>query len=248
MRPIVLHFSFVITTDRAILFRSFVSSSEEGAMLARPLDRPSRNRREPVRRRRADGEKSHRAILRAAAELASTHGLEGLTLAQLAARLGISKSGLFAHFRSKQALELATVEAAGEVFAEDVMKPALAAPPGVERLVALSEAFLSHLERRVFPGGCFFAAAAAELDSRPGPVRDRIAAFQRGWMRTLETHVREARERGELDRSADPPQIAFEVQAMLLAANAAFLLQGDPSVFERARRGVVGILERAASA
>lgn len=212
--------------------------------------RPPSRRPQPAaaRGRRSDGERTHRAILRAAAELASTHGLEGLSLGQLAARLGISKSGLFAHFRSKRELELATVEAASAVFAEDVMRPASAAPPGVQRLVALSEAFLSHVERRVFPGGCFFAAAAAELDSRPGPVRDRIAAFQRGFMRTLESHVSEARERGELGSSADPQQVAFELHAMLVAANAAFLLQGDAAAFERARRGVVAILERAASA
>lgn len=216
-------------------------------MPAGPARSSSRRSRPPAaRRRRSDGERRHRAILRAAADLASTHGLEGLTLGQLAARLGISKSGLFAHFRSKLELELATVEAAAEVFAEDVMKPASAAPPGVQRLVALSEAFLSHVERRVFPGGCFFAAAAAELDSRPGPVRDRVAAFQRGFTATLEEHAGEARERGELAGSADPRQVAFELQAMLVAANNTFLLQGDPSVFERARRGVVGILERAA--
>lgn len=215
-------------------------------MPAGPARSSSRPRPPAARRRRSDGERRHRAILRAAADLASTHGLEGLTLGQLAARLGISKSGLFAHFRSKLELELATVEAAAEVFAEDVMKPASAAPPGVQRLVALSEAFLSHVERRVFPGGCFFAAAAAELDARPGPVRDRVAAFQRGFTGTLEEHAGEARARGELAGSADPRQVAFELQAMLVAANNTFLLQGDPSVFERARRGVVGILERAA--
>lgn len=213
-----------------------------------PVQQPSRRPRPAAAHRRSDGEKSHRAILRAAAELASTHGLEGLTLGQLAARLGISKSGLFAHFGSKQELEIATVEAAGEVFAEDVMKPASAAPPGVQRLVALGEAFLSHVERRVFPGGCFFAAAAAEVDSRPGPLRDRIAAFQRGWTRTLANHVSEACAKGELDPAADPQQVAFEIQAMLVAANGAFLLQGDPAVFDRARRGLVGILERAARA
>lgn len=217
-------------------------------MPAGPARSSSRRSRPPAaRRRRSDGERRHRAILHAAADLASTHGLEGLTLGQLAARLGISKSGLFAHFRSKLELELATVEAAAGVFAEDVMKPASAAPPGVQRLVALAEAFLSHVERRVFPGGCFFAAAAAELDSRPGPVRDRIAAFQRDFTGTLEEHAGEARARGELAGSADPRQVAFELQAMLVAANNTFLLQGDPSVFERARRGVVGILERAAS-
>ena len=215
-----------------------------------PRQQMTRRRRAsvaPRRRRRADGERSRRAILKAAAEMASVEGLEGLSLGALATRLGISKSGLFAHFGSKEELEMATIEAAAQVFADDVLKPGLAAPPGIRRLVALSEAFLSHVERRVFPGGCFFAAAAAELDSRSGPVRERIAAFQREWMITLERLATEARAAGELDRSADPKQIAFEVNAMLVAANGQFLLQGDASVFDRARGGLIGILERGTS-
>ena len=215
-----------------------------------PTQQTTRRGRKPAipkRRRRADGERSRQAILQAAAQMASIRGLEGLSLGALAERLGVSKSGLFAHFGSKEELELATIEAAGQVFADDVMKPGLAAPPGIRRLVALSEAFLSHVERRVFPGGCFFAAAAAELDSREGPVRERIAAFQREWMGTLERLAAEARAAGELDRSADPKQIAFEVNAMLAAANATFLLQHDAAVFDRARSGLVGILERSSS-
>ena len=179
--------------------------------------------------------------------MASIQGLEGLSLGALAARLEISKSGLFAHFGSKQELEIATIDAARRVFADDVLKPGLAAPPGVRRLVALAEAFLSHVERRVFRGGCFFAAAAAELDGRPGPVRERIAAFQREWLSTLEQQAAAARAAGELEGSADPKQIAFEVGALLAAANGTFLLQGDPAVFDRARSGLVGVLERGAS-
>lgn len=215
-------------------------------MPTQPMTRRGAASAAPKRRSRADGEKSRRAILQAAAAMASVEGLEGLSLGALAARLGISKSGLFAHFGSKQELEIATIEAAGQVFADDILRPGLAAPPGVRSLVALGEAFLSHVERRVFPGGCFFAAAAAELDSRSGPVRERIAAFQREWMQTLERQAAEARAAGELDRSADPKQIAFEVNAMLVAANAMFLLQGDAAVFDRARSGLLGILERGA--
>jgi AcrR family transcriptional regulator len=179
--------------------------------------------------------------------MASVEGLEGLSLGALAARLKISKSGLFAHFGSKEELEIATIEAAAQVFADDVLRPGLVAPPGIRRLVALTEAYLSYVERRVFPGGCFFAAAAAELDSRSGPVRERVAAFEREWMGTLERLATEARAAGELDRLADPKQIAFEVNAMLVAANGQFLLQGDAAVFDRARGGLIGILERGAS-
>lgn len=184
--------------------------------------------------------------MKAAAAMASVEGLEGLSLGALAARLGISKSGLFAHFGSKEELEIATIEAAAQVFADDVLRPGLAAAPGIRRLVALTEAYLSHVERRVFPGGCFFAAAAAELDCRPGPVRERIAAFQREWTQTLERQAAEARAIGELDRAADPKQIAFETNALLTAANSVFLLQGDPAVFDRARSGLLGMLERGA--
>ena len=205
-------------------------------MPTHPLSRRGRASATTKRRRRADGEKSRRAILQAAAEMASVEGLEGLSLGALAARLGISKSGLFAHFGSKEELEIATIEAAGQVFADDILRPGFAAPPGVRRLVALGEAFLSHVERRVFPGGCFFAAAAAELDSRSGPVRERIAAFQREWMGTLERQAAEARAAGELDRSADPRQIAFELHAILLGADTKSILTDDPAVLDLARQ------------
>lgn len=185
--------------------------------------------------------------MKAAAEMASVLGLEGLSLGGLAGRLGISKSGLFAHFGSKQELQVAAIEAAGRVFADDVLRPGLAAPPGVRRLVSLCEAYLSHVERRVFPGGCFFAAAAAEVDGRPGPLRERIAAFQREWTQTLERQAAEARALGELDRAADPRQIAFELSALLAAANSVFLLQGEAAVFDRARSGLLGVLERGAN-
>src|SRR5689334_5924571 len=118
-------------------------------------------------RRRNKGERSRNAILTAAARLATTYGLHGLSIGELAEHLGMSKSGLYAHFKSKEELELATIDAAAVVFNREVLEPAMAAPPGVRRLRKLSDAFLSHLERRVFPGGCFFAAVAAELDTRP---------------------------------------------------------------------------------
>jgi AcrR family transcriptional regulator len=200
------------------------------------------------RRRRPAGERSRRAILDSATRLATVEGLEGLSIGRLAAEVGISKSGLYAHFRSKLELQLATVEAAGEVFDREVLEPGRAAPPGVERVLALGEAFLSHVERGVFPGGCFFTAATAELNVRPGPLRDRIAAFVGGWLQTIEEAVREAQERGELAADADAGQIAFEVNALLVTANLAYLLFGAPPVLERARRGVRERLAAAAPA
>jgi len=201
----------------------------------------------PLRRPRADGERSRKAILRAAAELASVVGLEGLSIGALAEHLGVSKSGVFAHFRSKEELELATIETAGEIFAEEVLRPGLAASPGVDRLRALADAFLAHVERRTFPGGCFFAAAAAEFDSRTGPVRDRVTRFTRAWSETVGTLVGEARRLGQLGVDSDPQQLTFEFSALLNYANDAFLLTGDRRTLERARTGIENALRRAAS-
>src|SRR5215472_13411952 len=134
------------------------------------------------RKPRADGVESRRTILLAAAELATTRGLEGLSIGELAQHIGMSKSGLYAHFRSKEELELATIETAAELFEREVLGPAGESPGGLSRVRALSEAFFGHLERRVFPGGCFFATVAAQLASRPGRARDRVLEVQTRWV------------------------------------------------------------------
>ena len=199
-----------------------------------------------TRRRRADGERSRRAILETAARLATVEGLDGLTIGRLADATGMSKSGLFAHFGSKEQLQLATIETAEDIFQVEVLGPALE-DEGLARLEALCEGFLSHVDRQVFPGGCFFASAAAELDTRPGPVRDRIAAIYEEWSALLENSVRTAQERGELDPSMDPAQLTFELNAMLAEANGVFLLSGDPRAFDMARKGIADRLRRAAA-
>ncbi|HEX8188504.1 MAG TPA: helix-turn-helix domain-containing protein, partial [Pyrinomonadaceae bacterium] len=127
--------------------------------------------------RRAHGERTRQAILEAAVDIASEEGLEGLTIGRLAAELSMSKSGLFAHFGSKEELQLATVEAARDVFVREVVRPAFGAPRGLARLWQLCDVWLGYVRREVFRGGCFFAAAAAEFDGRPGAVRDRVAAI-----------------------------------------------------------------------
>src|SRR5215831_17110672 len=137
------------------------------------------------RKRRSDGERSRNAILHQAAQLATVEGLSGLSIGRLADAVGMSKSGLFAHFHSKEELQLATIEAGDAIFRAEVIDPAHKAPPGIGRLRALCEAFLAHLERGVFPGGCFFASAAAELDTHPGPVRDRALALVAEWFGQL---------------------------------------------------------------
>jgi AcrR family transcriptional regulator len=189
-------------------------------------------------RGRTAGDRSRRAILEAAARLATVEGLEGLSIGRLADEVGMSKSGLYAHFRSKLELQLATIATAEEVFRHEVMEPGRATPPGTGRIYALCDAFLSHVERGVFPGGCFFAAAAAEMNVRPGPLRDRIAEFVGGWMQAIGDAVREAQSEGEIRPEIDPAQLAFETNALLVAANLAYPLFGEPGILERARQGV----------
>jgi AcrR family transcriptional regulator len=184
------------------------------------------------------GERTRAAILDEAAQLTTIVGLDGLTIGGLAKATGISKSGLYAHFGSKLELQLATIEAARETFVTDVVGPAFRAARGIQRLRAACEAFLSHVERRVFRGGCFFSAAAADVGTRPGPVRDSIAGQQRDWLGFLERLAREAQELGELPPTTDPAQLAFELNAVMVAANTSFILQGDTAVFAQARAAI----------
>jgi AcrR family transcriptional regulator len=190
---------------------------------------------------RTKGERTRAAILDEAARLATVDGLEGLSIGGLARATGMSKSGLYAHFGSKLDLQLATIEAARQTFVVEVLRPALQAPKGIERLLVACEAFLSHVERRVFPGGCFFSAAAVDVGTRPGPVHDAILAQRLDWLALLERLATEATDLGELESNPDPAQLAFELQALLVAANTSFILQGDGGVFERA---LVAIRER----
>jgi AcrR family transcriptional regulator len=192
--------------------------------------------------RAAQGERTRRAILRTSVNLASSEGLEGLTIGRLSAELGMSKSGLFAHFGSKEGLQLATAEAAREIFIEEVVTPALKAPPGLPRLWQLCEIWLGYIQREVFSGGCFFAAASAEFDGRPGLVRDRIAEIMREWLDGLESAVRDARERGQIEREVDARQVAFELNALVMGANWAFQLYDDRDAFTRASHAVLARL------
>ena len=191
-----------------------------------------------VRRRRADGERTRRAILQAAARLATTEGLDGLSIGRLASHLDMSKSGLYAHFGSKEELQLATIETVQAIFDHEVVEPAAGECTARACLEALCERFLSHVERCVFPGGCFFAAVAAELDTQPGRVRTRVFEFHREWTASLERLVRDGQEAGDIDPSEDAAQLAFEIDAFLLMANNRFVLEEDPLVLERARQAL----------
>lgn len=199
-------------------------------------NRTTDQRNSAPRRPRADGERTRSAILRSAASLATVDGLEGLSIGNLAAATGISKSGLYAHFGSKQELQLATVDEAERILNAEVVEPALAARPGLAQLAAVCEAFFSYVERHVFPGGCFFAATALEMGTRPGPVKDRVAAIQTGFVALLRSFAVTALEHHELPTDEDPDRLAFELHAILLAADTKFVLHDDPAVLNLARQ------------
>src|SRR4051795_11746341 len=191
-----------------------------------------------TRRRRSDGERSRAAILREAARLATVEGLDGLSLSRLADAVGMSKSGLFAHFGSKEELQLATVEAASAIFEEIVIEPAGRATAGVPRLRAYIDSFLDHVEEGVSPGGCFFISAMSELDTHPGPVRDGAMAFSQRWLTLLAQEVAAAQGAGELDPGVDPAQIAFELHAFMVLGNMQYVASAEPEFLDRVRRAV----------
>lgn len=189
-------------------------------------------------RRRSDGEQTHAAILEAAMRLASIEGLSSLTIGRLAREVGASRSGVFAHFRSKQRLQQETIAAASEVFEREVVRPGLDAPEGLAQLEGFCEAYLSYVERQVFPGGCFFAQLLAEFDAPEGAIHDEVATFQQGGVALLEDLIGTAQQHGELDPSVDPGQLAFELYAPLELANYFSTLHRDPTIVDRGRKAV----------
>jgi AcrR family transcriptional regulator len=184
------------------------------------------------------GARTKAGILDRAVDLASLEGLEGVSIGRLADDLSMSKSGLFAHFGSKEDLQLATIAAAQQRFVDEVVRPAFAVPRGYPRLAALCRSWLAYLERRVFPGGCFFAAASFEFDGRSGKVRDAVQLAMDEWISTLEKAVRLAKQEGHLRRAVDPSQIAFELNSLFFGANFAFNLRGDPMAFRHAAKAI----------
>lgn len=155
----------------------------------------------------------------------------------------MSKSGLFAHFGSKEELQIATVDHAAAMFAAEVIAPARDAPRGLARVWALCDQMIDYAERQVFPGGCFFAATSAEFNNRPGPVRDRIAEMVQTWLSYLEHAVEQAQQGGELDQSVSAREVAFQLDAFAQAANMQYQLFREDCVFDEARRAIRERLE-----
>jgi AcrR family transcriptional regulator len=195
--------------------------------------------------RRVRGDTTRRAILARSMQLASTGGLEDLSIAQLANDLGMSKSGLFAHFGSKEQLQLSTIRAARRVFSDEAVTPALEAEPGLERLRALLDAWFDYIGSDTFVGGCLLMEAAAEFDNRPGPVRDLIAETMAMWTELLVEHASAAVDRGELRPGTDPKQLAWELHAFGLSLNWDRQLNESPDAVRRARTAVATRLELA---
>ncbi len=187
--------------------------------------------------RRARGDRTRRAILDEAVQIASAEGLEGLSIGRLADALGVSKSGLFAHFGSKLDLQVETVRAARDVFVDEVLGAA-SADGGIDEVLSLTDAWLDYMEREVFRGGCFLVAASIEFDGRPGIVRDEIAGLVSEWLMALEAAVADAREAGHVSPDTDPQQLAFELHSLCMGANWAFQLYRDDAAFGRARSAI----------
>ena len=195
--------------------------------------------------RRSDGAATHAAILDAAVRIASIEGLGSLTIGRLARDLGISKSGVFAHFASKVQLQRETIQAARVVFGREVLRPTLAAPEGLRQVEAFCEAYLGYVERGVFPGGCFFAHVLAEFDAQDGPIHAEVVADQRAWRHAVGGQIDLAKRVGEIAPDVDGEQLAFELLAALDLSNFLSTLERDPSVVERGRRAVRAAIARA---
>jgi AcrR family transcriptional regulator len=193
--------------------------------------------------KRLRGVKTRESILRRAVSIASVEGLEGLTIGRLASELGISKSGLFAHFGSKEELQLAVVETARTIFVDRVIRPAFD-EKGIKRLRTLNENWISYADEKTFPGGCFFSAVSLEFDDRPGKVRDQVMMLMKKWLGTLEETARAAQASGEIKKDVDPHQLAFEMHALATAANWSSRLFQDKTAFRTARTAVQQRLEQ----
>jgi AcrR family transcriptional regulator len=189
------------------------------------------------RRTRAPGDRSRARVLEHAAALATLEGLDGVSIARLAAATGMPKSSVYVLFGSKEELQLATIDAARASFIRHVVTPALATTaPGRQRLQRLCDGYLDYIEQRIFPGGCFFVTAAAEMGGRHGPVRDRVALYQNQWRQLLSDTTRDAHAAHEL--TADPDQLSFELGAILAGSNIAAVLHDDNTIIDCARQAI----------
>lgn len=207
-----------------------------------------RQRSEPAADgRRLRGDQSRAAVLQRAVRIASTDGLEGLTIGRLAADLGISKGNITVLFGDKEALQLRTLDWAIDEFVERVVAPLRDVASPTKRLIGLCDGWFDFVETRVLPGGCMTIASTSEYRARPGAIQDRVKAHRDAWLQLLTKTVAAAKEAGEMRSEVDPGQVAFEITAFQSAANSASLI-GDPATFKRARRTCRRLIDSLATA
>ena len=208
---------------------------QTGAQSQTDLSPPHTPPAAPVDGRRARGSRSRAAILERSVQMASIDGLEGLTIGALATALEANKSSVHALFGSKLELQLETLAAARGILIEQVILPALPSAEGLPRLSAIGEAWFDYLDSDVFAGGCFLCAASAEMDGRPGPVRDAVARVMEEWLEVLRANVTAAKAAGDLGPETDAEALAFRLNALGMAANWQRQLLSDSSGVEHAR-------------
>jgi AcrR family transcriptional regulator len=218
-----------------------MTRSADEQLLTRP------QKQEPSDGRRARGMRSRAAVLERSVQIASRDGLEGLTMGALAANLGVHKSSVHALFGSKEELQLATLAAARAILIDRVIVPALSSCVGLTRLQAIGDAWCDYLASDVFSGGCFLCAASMEMDGRPGPLRDAVAAVMREWIAVLSANVEAAIAANDLRADVDPAATAFRLNALGMAANWQRQLLDDPAGIEHARSAWRAELAQSAS-
>jgi AcrR family transcriptional regulator len=187
------------------------------------------------------GARARNTVLRRAVDIASLDGLDDVTFGRLATDTGMSKAGIQTLFRSKELLQLATIDYARDMFVDAVVRPAKAAAPGVERLRSLVEHWIAYAKTPLFEGGCFRVANAARFDSKPGAIRDALFRHQREWLETIEKELRTAAESQEI-AELDIDLAVFQIDSALCAANTALRL-GDEDVIAMVRRTVENLLK-----
>ncbi len=191
-----------------------------------------------ARRSAADVADSRATAVEAAIDIASVEGLEGITIGRLAGELDMSKSGLIGRFGDKETMQRAVLAAAVDRFTAAVWHPARRAEPGLPRLTAIVDAWITHLRDGVFPGGCFVTTASVEYDARPGPLHDDVALAVRRWLGVLEAEARSARDAGDLPHDRDPADVAFELHSLASGGSVAGRLLADPAALDRTRRAM----------
>jgi len=197
-----------------------------------------------------EAQKTREAIVARAVDVASVEGLEGVTIGRLASDLEMSKAGVIGHFGTKADLQLAALDAASKIFLDDVWEPAADEEPGLPRLLAICDAWIGHISRSPFAGGCFWTAASAEFDGRGGPAHEAVQRRSRAWRKVLRREITAAIDAGQLPAHLDPEQAVFELEAIPMGLNQSLQLFGDKQAAARARtamRRALGLDTRASS-